>query len=337
MTSTTTSTIARSRAQWRRTGRRFVFAALLSFGVARTTPASADEPRRILAEQLFSEAHALMERGEMAPACGKLEESQKLDPAGGTALLLGICYERLGKHASAWATLRSARALATRDGRQDRIDVATEMLAQVEPRLAYVKLSISPEASAPALRVLFDDVEVVPSSLDVPIPVDPGAHVVRATRAGYAAFTQTLTVTDAPGTTTASIPPLALLAPPATPAPERREAGNGRVVAAATVGAVGTLALGTAVVFGIAAVNAEKDKPGTCAAGDTTCAGQWSSAEDRRSTDATLATLTGGVALAAAVTVVVLLVWPSHGESHAGQAAVFPTPSRDGAGVTVSF
>src|SRR5204863_10189231 len=71
------------------------------------------------AEALFREGRALMEAGNYKAACPKLEESYAQDPATGTLLALGICQERAGLTASAWATYSDAATRAKRDGRAD--------------------------------------------------------------------------------------------------------------------------------------------------------------------------------------------------------------------------
>jgi len=91
----------------------------------------------------------------------KLAESHRLDPAGGTVLLLGLCYEQQGRLASAWAALRSARAMARKTGRKDRSDVADEHLNAIEPRLGCVTVTVASGASVPGLERAADIDHVV--------------------------------------------------------------------------------------------------------------------------------------------------------------------------------
>ena len=50
--------------------------------VASAAPARADsQTNAAVAESLFREAKALLAKGQTGPACRKLEESQRLDPA----------------------------------------------------------------------------------------------------------------------------------------------------------------------------------------------------------------------------------------------------------------
>src|SRR5262245_18728599 len=54
------------------------------------------------AQALFDQGRKLMESERWAEACPKLEESQRLDPAGGTLLHLALCREHEGRIATAW-------------------------------------------------------------------------------------------------------------------------------------------------------------------------------------------------------------------------------------------
>ena len=204
--------------------RRALLAAGVALGVCCARGASADESTKIVAEELFTTGRALLEAGQVDAACPKLAESQRLDPAGGTALLLGMCFEKQGRFASAWAALHSARALADRDGRQDRIALAEDHLHAVEPRLARVTVHVPPTADVPNLRVLLDGVELGAASRDTTIPVDPGPHELRATAPGYPPFSVTVTIPPEAGTTQAVVGPLFPLAAPAPEPPGPRTA-----------------------------------------------------------------------------------------------------------------
>src|SRR5580765_1857550 len=83
-------------------------------GLALAEPSDAD---RTLAAALFREGKALMDKGDFAPACAKLEESQRLDPGGGTILNLALCHEKEGRFARSWSEFTEAVTVARRDGR----------------------------------------------------------------------------------------------------------------------------------------------------------------------------------------------------------------------------
>src|SRR5262249_39232692 len=57
---------------------------------------SSSSDARVAAEGLFDAGRKLMADGRFAEACEKFRKSEELDPAGGTLLNLGGCYERTG-------------------------------------------------------------------------------------------------------------------------------------------------------------------------------------------------------------------------------------------------
>src|SRR3954464_7778704 len=77
-------------------------------------PTAADKS---LATQLFKEGRALVDQGKVAEGCRKLEESQRIDPGGGTLLNVALCHEKEGRTATAWAEFTEALGLAKKDDR----------------------------------------------------------------------------------------------------------------------------------------------------------------------------------------------------------------------------
>lgn len=126
-------------------------------------------------EALFREGRALSDAGDIAGACAKFRESDRLDPAVGTTFNIADCEERLGRLARAWTLFDEvAQRLPVADKRRA---VAQKRAAALEPRLP--KLSVRLNANAPAgVRVVRDGVELGSASLGTALPVDPGEHVV---------------------------------------------------------------------------------------------------------------------------------------------------------------
>ncbi len=99
-----------------------------------------------------------MEDEKYAPACPKLEQSQKLDPQLGTLLHLGHCYEKLGQAAAAYQTFLAAAELAALRNRQG-INEPREKLARVRATSLEARLSLlelRPADSSPELTVTLD-------------------------------------------------------------------------------------------------------------------------------------------------------------------------------------
>jgi hypothetical protein len=220
------------------------------------------------AEMLFEEGRRLLESRDVAAACAKFAESQRLEPAGGTLMNLAACHERAGKTATAWAEFNDALAEARRDGRQDRVREAGIRIAALAPRLARVTVTSRPEAS-PGVTVLLDGVALGAASLGTPIPVDPGEHSLRADAPGRLSWIAHVTIEegatpsfDVPflelAPASASSPTAAALAPPPSPA------GHPLRVPAVVIGGVGLAALGVGAAFGIVAAEKKHDSEGLC-------------------------------------------------------------------------
>jgi hypothetical protein len=133
------------------------------------------------AELLFVAGREAFDKGNYAVACAKFEESQRLDPAAGTLINLAACQEKLGKLASAWEAWRRAlELLGPEDERRPSVEAHASGMEQRVPRLVIRVTQDAP----PATRVSRDGVELGPASLGMPLPVDPGPHVVIAVAPG---------------------------------------------------------------------------------------------------------------------------------------------------------
>jgi hypothetical protein len=142
----------------------------------------------VAAQALFDEAKRLMSSGNVAAACPKLAESQRLDPGVGTLLNLGECYDQVGKFSRAWATFRDAEAMALHEGQAGRAKYAKDRATEVEAKLVRFTVEVSDAARVPSLEVTRDG-EVLREPLwGSAVPVDPGDHVVEARAPGYKAF-----------------------------------------------------------------------------------------------------------------------------------------------------
>src|SRR6185295_2178843 len=133
---------------------------LVSVAPAATPEAQRSTPAQAAAAQaLFEQGRALMAQGHAADACGKFEESQRLDPALGTQFNLANCYEQLGKLASAYALFTQVAATAHATGQQQREAVARARAEAVKPKLTKLTIVV-PTAGSHKLRVERDGMEV---------------------------------------------------------------------------------------------------------------------------------------------------------------------------------
>ncbi|MBK9000871.1 MAG: hypothetical protein IPM35_34560 [Myxococcales bacterium] len=143
------------------------------------------------ADALFKEGRALMKSGNFETACPKLEESYRLDPAAGTGINLGDCFEKQGKVASALLAYQAARALL-KPG-DPRIGPVEKEIAALDKRAPRLTIKLAPGAPD-GTTVKRDGREVEASKLGVPVAVNPGKLkvVVSAPGRGSASFRVTL-------------------------------------------------------------------------------------------------------------------------------------------------
>ena len=182
---------------------------------------SADD--KSLATILFREGRALMATGSIHEACQKLEESERLDPSGGTILNLALCHERDGRFACAWSEFSEAATVARREGRQDREVEATGHVRGLEPRLSRLTIVVPAGTQVEGLRIERDGRELVPAAWSIAIPVDGGEHVVHATALGREPFITKIIVGNESDLQTVEIPvlatPVVVVGPPRVSAP----------------------------------------------------------------------------------------------------------------------
>src|SRR5687767_13492271 len=109
------------------------FVALVTFASGAFAAASPSDVA--LAEALFQEGQKLFKERRYAEACPKFEESQRLDPGGGTLFQLATCHEFTGRTASAWAEFSEVALLAKQRNRPDIERAARERVSSLQPRL----------------------------------------------------------------------------------------------------------------------------------------------------------------------------------------------------------
>ena len=108
---------------------------------------------KALATILFRDGRALMAAGRIPEACAKLEESQRLDPGGGTLLNLALCHEHEGRLARSWSEFIEAELVARGDGRGDREVEAASHVRALEPRLPRLTIVVPPAAQVEGLEI----------------------------------------------------------------------------------------------------------------------------------------------------------------------------------------
>jgi hypothetical protein len=297
----------------------FVAVGLVSLAPAR---ASAQEQTEAAATALFDQGRSLMQQSKYAEACPKLAESERLAPSGGTLLNLADCYEHTGQTASAWAAWKDAAARANAAGKSDVEKRALARAAALEPNLAKLAISVDSASDVPGLEVKRDGVKVGHAEFGVPIPVDPGTHVVDATAPNKQPFsgkvdvapkqanaTLSVTLVDAPQ---AAPPPTPATAPPPTPSPataspaapeQPASSWSGQKTVALIVGGVGLVGIGVGSAFGLIAKSKNDQALQSCRTSTLCSQHGLDLTNDAKSaaTVSTVAFVAGGVALAGGI------------------------------------
>ena len=190
---------------------------------SRRAHAQASSEEKALATTLFQEGRALMSAQRFSEACAKFDESQRLDPSGGTILNLGLCHEQDGRFASAWSEFNEAARMARRDGRHDREEEALSHVRALEPRLSRLTIVVPAGTQVEGLRVERDGREIGRGAWSTAMPVDGGPHTVHATATGRDPFSTTIVVENESDAKTVTIPvlatPVVVVTPPRVEAP----------------------------------------------------------------------------------------------------------------------
>jgi hypothetical protein len=234
------------------TGGRLVSALLASSVViacAGSAHAEASPADKAAAAALFTQGLHLLEQQRTAEACPKFEESQKLDPAAGTALNLGDCLEQLGRTASAYGAFDEAAALARRASDLPREDEARRRRMALEPKLSKITVIIPAASRIAGLSVLRDGRLLGAGQWDEAVPVDPGSHTIEARAPGRLPWKTTVQVAAVPGTVQVTVPELSIDKPVDAP-PDGRPVQR---IAGIVVGGAGLAALAVGGGFAIAA------------------------------------------------------------------------------------
>jgi hypothetical protein len=210
---------------------RLVLASLLltRIAVAQTTP-----------ETLMDEGHALIANGNFDAACAKFTASMKLAPRLATQLAIADCHEREGKVATASTDYRIATTLAERANDEKARDAALAKSKELAAEIPHLVLVIAADEPA-GFAVTSDGVELPAASLENPIAIDPGEHVIAATATGAAPWQEKVTVAPKE-TRPVKIPQLEQELAPPPPRPPREAHGRGREIGAIVAGGVGLVA-----------------------------------------------------------------------------------------------
>ncbi len=342
--------------------RSLVPASLLLALATGSTPAWALD--KAAAEALFDQGVQLMKQKNFTEACPKLEGSQQFDPAVGTLLYLGECYERSGRTASAWATFREAASSAGNAGQQDRARVANARAKELEPTLSRLSVELAPEVAAiPGVVVNRGGQRLEPSLYGTSLPVDPGEYRVEVTAPGYELWIAQVAVQAGGGSASVRVPALekraaaASNASPPAAGPERAPKGpaapkpavvrlddSGLAAGITTqqtiglvVGAVGLVGFGVGGYFGVRAITRNSDAEAYCPRGALCDAQAGEDLTDEAQQAATLSNVAFGAGALLLATGSVLYLTGNRDEPKAVRLTPMLLPGIASASISGSF
>jgi hypothetical protein len=275
----------------------------------------------LTAEALFVRARTLMKERRYDEACAAFENSERLDPASGTLLNLGVCRESQGRPASAYRAYSAGLALSRVERNSDGETLATKRLAAIEPTVPRVVVWV--RAPRPGLVVRLDGAELDFSALSQPIPVDPGEHRIDSSGPDQAPWStqfrvggpgsQTIQIESPPlesdpakpaASTSAVVPPVA---PRASSTPVASPSSRPFPWAVALSGGVGAAGLLGTAYFGIRAMRQWDTRNEHCTASH--CDATAARASERAADNARLADIAAGIAIVGAGAAVSLLLF----------------------------
>lgn len=247
-----------------------VFLCLVAAGVSPVTAFAQGADARVVAESLFRDGRRLMDAGQIAEGCRKLEASERLDSAPGTMLALATCHEEEGRSATAWSEFNQALSVARRDNRADRARFASEHIATLEPVLPRLAVDVPPENRVRGLVLVRNSAELNEAAWGVDLPADPGTVVIEARAPGRVPWRVEARAT--PGTLVrVSIPLLAVQETPKVPSPlltlrdtSARAYHPARRTAAIAVGGASAAALGIGIYAGVRTLQKRSSSDAEC-------------------------------------------------------------------------
>jgi hypothetical protein len=339
-----------------RTPRLLAFTTLLVLGTAGRAHAQSSE-NKAAAAAAFEKAKELMDGGDTAGACEQFERSQELDAEFGTQYNLALCYQQLGKLASAYGEFDE---LAGKDTNAKRKAKAKAYAAQLKPRLTSLTLIVNDPA--PQLVVARDDQDIT-LLVGVTTPVDPGVYTFEASAPGRKTWSQKVDLTAEGATITVEIPLLAeeVADPgdgddggddddddggqgagahrPAVAKKAHHGGGKGRTLIGLVTAGTGAVATGVGLFFGFQASGHTSDAKDACGGALDPCTGDVVAAQaDIKSarSAAMLSNIFVGVGLVAvAAGVVVWLTAPGDDDRDEHHATLVPVVNAEGGGLVL--
>lgn len=181
----------------------------VALAISLASTAHADELKDARAADLFKQGRALMDQGKTEEACAAFFASKELVMKAVTMINLAQCDEKLGKTASALGAFTKGLSLAKEEKNPERVEIATEGIARLEPKVIRVSFTIPAENADVSLQLDGEDLPL--SVAKNPTPIDPGQHSVVAKAPGRVDWNGGFTVSPTDKVVAVPVPVLELV------------------------------------------------------------------------------------------------------------------------------
>jgi len=286
------------------------------------------------ARSLFGEARDLEKQEQWAEALTKLQAVASVRMTAQVRFHIALCHEHTGKLVAARNGFETARREAREEKAEQVLRESAEHIEALKARIPSLRIQLSEQP--PDLSVIIDGDAIQSGLLAVPIPLDPGEHLIRATAPGHEPVERTVALEEG-ATQDLSIEMLPLPAPvaapiPPPPAPKPKQEQPPRdpkpteqnpTLGWILVGTGGALIVGSAV-SAVVRSSAISDIDDSCPS-HANCDPALKDTRDRAQTFGTLAAVLGGLGVAT-LGAGGYLVWSSnHGHADETTIAIQPT------------
>jgi len=284
------------------------------------------------AREQFNQALSLQTGGDWAGALALLKEVAAVKPTPQVRFNIALCEERLGRLVAALGDYE----LAASDAQAEKADqVAQEVDARLEALKARVpRVVVQRGEGADSATISLDGVSLGDSVLNIPLPADPGPHVIEAKALGFRPFKQAFRVAEQQ---TATIlvklepEPVAVLPPPLPPI--HQTSPNVRTIGL-VVGGVGVASLIGSGAFFYLRQSTINDLDKKCGADRQACPDSARSTVDRGKLYTTLADVTLAVGAVGLGVGAALVIVGGHSAEQAN-LAIAPGAASANAGATL--
>jgi len=298
------------------------------------------------AEAMFSDGERLMKDGKLDEACQAFEESNKLESRAGTLIMLGECREKNHQIASAWSAYKDALR-RVKDPRK-RV-LAEQKVAELEPRLSYLTVSVSDESRVPELALTRNGTALDAALWNRALPVNGGDYVIAGRAPGHESWSTTVTVPVEGGKISVEVPRFKDLtklqgtippprvvahAPPPDRGPSLSPWSPKRRIAVA-LGVGGAVALGVGIAVGAIAQSKQHDASALCPDPAMPCASAASASQLNSQAHGLAIGADATFAIAAAAAAGAGVLWFTGKPERAPRAAIAPAISPRGAGLAL--